>query len=85
MLAPRFLHPSRSLAMSRQEHLSWCKSRALSYLPDSPQEAVTSMLSDLGKHPETKGLIEGPLAMIGLLVASHNNATEAKSFIEGFN
>ena len=40
---------------TREEHLAWCKARALEYLPDDPIQAVTSMASDLGKHPETEG------------------------------
>ncbi len=71
--------------MTRMEHMSWCKSRALAYLPDSPVEAITSMLSDLGKHPETKGIPEGPLGMIALSVMMGGNPNDAKRFIEGFN
>ena len=38
--------------MTRSEHLTWCKQRALEYLPANLTEAMTSMLSDLGKHIE---------------------------------
>jgi hypothetical protein len=37
--------------MTRDEHLEWAKQRALEYLPDNPLEAMTSMGSDLNKHP----------------------------------
>ena len=39
--------------MTREEHLDWCKKRALAYLPMDPMEAMTSMMSDLTKHAET--------------------------------
>jgi hypothetical protein len=40
--------------MTRAEHLSWCKQRAIEYVDngDLPQ-AFASMSSDLRKHPET--------------------------------
>lgn len=71
--------------MTRSEHLQWCKDRALEYLPANPQEAVASMLSDLNKHDETRGILGGPLAMIGLMEAANGNAHSVRSFIEGFN
>ena len=41
--------------MTRQEYLSWCKQRSLEYVDTGDlNQAVTSMLSDLGKHEETK-------------------------------
>ena len=39
--------------MTRDEHLDWAKKRALAYLPDT-KEALTSMMSDVAKHPEMK-------------------------------
>ena len=41
--------------MTRAEHLTWCKQRALEYVAtgDLPG-AFQSMTSDLSKHPETK-------------------------------
>lgn len=69
--------------MTRDEHMAWCKRRALEYLPHSPQQAVTSMLSDLGKHPETKGAAE-VMGIIGLMTATGSPA-EARRFIDGFN
>jgi len=71
---------------TRDEHMAWCKARALEYLdaaiPD-PGQAVASMLSDLRKHPGTAGVAEGPLGMMGLLSAT--GVHEARRFIEGFN
>ena len=40
--------------ITRDEHMEWCKKRALEYLPLDPQQAITSMLSDLTKHPDTQ-------------------------------
>lgn len=40
--------------MNRQNHLQWCKDRAIEYLDqDDLNNAATSMMSDMGKHPET--------------------------------
>ena len=70
--------------MTRDEHMAWCKRRALAYLPGNPREAITSMISDLGEHDETKGLGEtvGMIAMFELANATPNSA---RRFIEGFN
>lgn len=40
--------------MNRQEHLQFCKDRALEYLDRGDlNNAATSMMSDMKKHPET--------------------------------
>ena len=67
---------------TRAEHLAWCKQRALEYLPDNPQEAFTSMASDLGKHEGTRGhsAIE-----LGMMMLMSNNIGDMREFIEGFN
>lgn len=69
--------------MTRDEHMEWCKKRALEYVDRNPVEAVTSMLSDLSKHEETKG-IGYKMAMFGIMFAS-KSPQQAKQFIEGFN
>ena len=70
--------------MSRSEHLAWAKKRALEYVERGDGvQAMASMISDLGKHPE--------LASSGELGAMLMFATDAKDmhavryFIEGFN
>lgn len=69
--------------MSRDEHLEWCKARAREYLDhNDPRQAVTSMLSDLGKHEETREMVE-KLGMVGLM--SSSSIQDARRFIEGFN
>jgi hypothetical protein len=72
--------------MTRKEHLEWCRRRALEYLDqgDVPN-AVTSMLSNLQKHPETKLSAESPLSMLGMMTIMQNDRAGAKRFIEGFN
>lgn len=68
--------------MNRDEHLEWCKVRAREYLErGDPENAVASMLSDLSKHKETRG-IGKKLGMLGLFAAT--SAREAEHFIEGF-
>lgn len=71
--------------MTRQEHLNWCKQRALEYLDRGDvANAVTSMMSDMEKHPETK--VSSPtLNMLGLMAAQHNDVNEARRYITGFN
>ena len=46
--------------MTRAEHVAWCKQRALAELDADPQgmgpvHALSSLQSDLRKHPDTAG------------------------------
>jgi len=71
--------------MTRQEHLNWCKKRALDILKTgNVGEAGASFLSDMGKHEETaRGHeITGALIMRELM---HGNKESMKKCIEGFN
>ncbi len=69
--------------MTRAEHVRWCKRRAMEYVQAGDfAQAIASMLSDLGKHPETVNLAAGPLAMMGIMSAK--SRSEATQFIEGF-
>lgn len=72
---------------TRAEHMRWCKQRALEYLEPgeffSPNDAIASMLSDLGKHQETRDLLDSP-AIVALAMESQDE-TRARRFIEGFN
>lgn len=74
---------------TREEHLQWCKDRALEYYNDGELlNAVTSMMSDLKKHPDTAKLAEGVLAALGLVAASQAQAGNAKlvrDYIVGFH
>jgi Tfp pilus assembly protein PilF len=67
----------------RAEHLAFCKRRALEYLDRGDiQNAVTSMGSDLSKHPETKA--HYTLLMLGMRYILDNDAEGARRWIEGF-
>jgi len=68
---------------TREEHLEFCKVRAREYLAvGDVKNAITSMLSDLDKHPETGA---GPMAMYGMqLIMSGCETDQARKFIEGF-
>ena len=72
--------------MTRQEHLDWCKKRALEYVERGDViNGITSMASDLGKHDETrnhKGIEIG--IMMLMLPGKAQDVRWAKEFIEGF-
>lgn len=75
---------------TREEHLQFCKDRAMDYVNQGKLlEAVTSMMSDLTKHPETaKTAAAGPLAMLGLLAmqqAQSGDRDGVVRYIKGFN
>ena len=71
---------------TRAEHLAFCKERALEYLNrgDVPN-AVTSMMSDLNKHPETALSPNSPLIALGMIAVMERDQAGAQRFIEGFN
>jgi hypothetical protein len=71
---------------TRDEHLAWCKQRAHEYLDTGDvKNAVMSMMSDMGKHPETKFGTEGVLAALGLHAAMSGDPDAARRYIDGFN
>lgn len=71
--------------MTRAEHLAWCKERALEYLPHDPQQALTSMFSDLGKHPETAGHSGIKLGFMEMMAGFLTRPSEVEEFIKAFN
>lgn len=72
--------------MTRQEHLDWCKRRALDYLNVGDiKNAVASMLSDLDKHEETRLQKGSPLVALGLMYATSGSFDDVRRFIVGFN
>lgn len=74
------------IEMTRQEHLDWCKKRANEYLARGDiQNGVTSMLSDLSKHPDTEASSHGVLAMLGMQAIMSGDIRAAKRFVDGFN
>ena len=71
--------------MDRQQHLDWCKKRAHEYLARGDvASAVTSMLSDMNKHPETE-LKSPTLTMLGMMAIQSGDMNKARRFIDGFN
>ena len=73
--------------ITRQEHLDWCKKRALEYLNQGDlQQAVASMISDLTKHEETAKIREQMpfLFMLVMMDVVNNNYYGVKNWIEGF-
>jgi hypothetical protein len=72
--------------MNREEHLEWCKKRALQYVEaDDVVQAIMSMLSDLDKHPETESHAGKTLGIMLLSSGQLKTKEETRKFIEGFN
>ena len=72
--------------MTRTEHMQWSKDRAMAYVEQgSYSEAVASMLSDLGKHEETKQShrICAQLGMLELICGPTRDSIT--KFVNGFN
>ena len=73
---------------TRQEHLAFCKQRAMEYVNSGNLlEAVTSMMSDLRKHPETADTGQA-LAALGLFAcqqAQQGDRDGVIRYIQGFN
>jgi hypothetical protein len=78
-------HPMNNT--DRSQHLAWCKKRALEYIDkeDDVTNAFASMMSDLGKHPETAGHIGIQLGMLQMMGGMLKTPHEMRRFIEGFN
>ena len=68
---------------TRDAHLEWCKDRAREYLDAGELlNAVTSMGSDLGKHPELG--VSPNLLMAAAMRAQDGDARGVREWIEGF-
>lgn len=74
---------------SREEHLKWCKERAIAeydfYTGDAEKtrQGLTSMMSDLGKHDGTRSPSLNALCMMNMGRAM--NRQQFVNFINGFN
>lgn len=74
------------MSMDRDEHVAWCKKRALEYVNAGELDnAFASMGSDLNKHPETEGHPGIQLGMGLLMIGDLKTAETMRKFIEGFN
>jgi len=72
--------------MIREEHLQWCKKRALEYVDNGDlQQAFASMVSDLQKHPGTFGHVGIELGMRQNMAGLLSTPDQMRHFIEGFN
>lgn len=70
---------------TRAEHLAWCKERALELCDAGKvQAAWTSMVSDLGKHPETAGHTAIKLGSQLFMDGHLDTARAMRRFIDGF-
>ena len=72
--------------MNRAEHLSLCKKRALEYVDaGDAMQAMTSMMSDLEKHPQTAGHPGSKIGFQLMMIGSLSGLDEVRHFINGFN
>ena len=72
--------------MGRQEHLQWCKDRALEYVDQGDLHgAFASMVSDLNKNQETAGHSAINLGMQMLMDGHLETVDKMIDLIEGFN
>lgn len=73
--------------MTRAEHLKWCKDRAIQEMDYSGNisQGLTSMMSDLGKHPETAGHSGIMLCTAMMMSGQLKTRQDAVNFINGFN
>jgi hypothetical protein len=71
--------------MNREDHLAWCKKRALEYLDNGEiADAMASMGNDLMQHPELEGTAQR-LMLLGVVYAMNQDSQGARRFIEGFH
>ena len=73
------------MTMTRDEHLAWCKRRALEYVDAGDlTNAVASMGSDLKKHPDTDNPTLSGLVRIGMMYVTDGDKAAVQRWIEGF-
>ena len=71
---------------TRQQHLAWCKERALEYCDKGDlTNAWASMVSDLNKHPGTQGHSGVEIGTLLMFSGGLSTVPEMRKFIEGFN
>jgi hypothetical protein len=77
--------------MTREEHIKWCKQRAIEefdYYPKFPEalrNGLTSMMSDINKHPGTRSDALQSLCLMQLMGNRINSRQEFVNFINGFH
>ncbi len=71
---------------TRAEHLEWCKQRAREYFDrGDAMNGLTSMFSDLEKHPETADHKGTHIGIMLMMTGGLRDPSEARKFIDGFN
>ena len=71
--------------MIGDEHLAWCKRRALEYVDAGDlTHAVAIMASDLKTHPDTDNPALNGLVMIGMMYAKDGDKAAVQRWIELF-
>jgi len=71
--------------MNRAEHLQWCKDRALEHINNGDiNQGITSMMSNIRKHPETDSEAYASLCMMMLMGNQLSTKQAAVDFINGF-
>ncbi len=75
------------MTRTRAEHVKWCKQRAWeAYLHDKERgkqgraDAVASMISDLGKHHDTRSMVMLAIGLTPTVVDEQS----LKHYIDGF-
>ena len=72
--------------MTRDEHLAWCKKRALEYIDKGQvNEGLTSMMSDMSKHPETAAPALNQLTVSMMMIGALSTPEQARRHINGYN
>jgi hypothetical protein len=74
------------MEISREDHLQWCKDRALEYVElGDLSKAIASMTSDIQKHPQTR--LSPPVERALLIPILFNQLDEKKvsEWINGFD
>jgi hypothetical protein len=72
-------------ALTRDEHLAWCKRWALEYVDASDlRHAVASIVSDLKARPDTDNPALNGLAMIGMMYVKDGDKAAVHHWIERF-
>jgi len=75
------------MAMTRAEHLKWCKDRAMEYVRiGDMNQAFASISSDLMKHDETQMHESTNRLGLQLLLSGHLSTVKAMTeWIQGYN
>ena len=72
--------------MNREEHLQWCKNRALQYVDQNDTtNAFSSFQSDIGNHEGTANHMALELGTMLLLGGHLSGQSQMRDWIAGFN